>query len=248
MSTLSSATFTSNGSGATLLSPDASASSLASGMLGSALDVEALTPEQRQAEETKVINMIANGRDGLSCGCDSPEDALSPVGASSPIHEEVNLPAEMGKMSLQSHSNGEKHSENASGFAPVDLHLSPGAPPAKAVAKGSKEAFDRFTVPDRDALDGESQALSARALFDSRLILLVLSAAAKILVTAEGGDEISFGELIRQRERSIVCFLRHMWCGQCAQCTSASVFGFISFLLALVFDSPSLTPLRPLQM
>lgn len=41
------------------------------------------------------------------------------------------------------------------------------------------------------------------------------------MLVGEDGEAVSFGELVRSRGKVVVVFLRHLWCGLCAQYVTA---------------------------
>ncbi|GAA6002622.1 uncharacterized protein JCM10292_002936 [Rhodotorula paludigena] len=73
--------------------------------------------------------------------------------------------------------------------------------PHAPVKKPKKEPFERFKQPSED---------------DMR-------AAAQCELVDEDGEKITFGELIKSRRqrRTVIIFLRHAWCGLCAQYVEA---------------------------
>ncbi|BGP20038.1 hypothetical protein JCM10213v2_008173 [Rhodosporidiobolus nylandii] len=63
-----------------------------------------------------------------------------------------------------------------------------------------KEEFDRFVLPTPEAIE----------------------AASTCTLVGEGGVQVTFGQLLKQRQRKVVVvFLRHAWCGLCAQFVEA---------------------------
>ncbi|BGP27540.1 vacuolar fusion protein MON1 [Rhodotorula toruloides] len=87
-----------------------------------------------------------------------------------------------------------------------------------------KEKFERFVLPTEESMQ----------------------AASECELVGEGGQKVTFGELIKQRgQKVIVIFLRHAWCGLCAQYvealnrTSLSLVSLSATTFSTMFRSPS---------
>ncbi|KAK4053600.1 hypothetical protein OIO90_003839 [Microbotryomycetes sp. JL221] len=68
-----------------------------------------------------------------------------------------------------------------------------------ATTRMDKMPFDRFALPTKQQIE----------------------LAEKCLLIGESGQQVEFGELVRERGRVVVVFLRHFWCGLCAQYVKA---------------------------
>ncbi|GAA6021942.1 hypothetical protein JCM10207_002609 [Rhodosporidiobolus poonsookiae] len=70
----------------------------------------------------------------------------------------------------------------------------------KGEKRRSKEPFDRFSLPEKEAIE----------------------AARRCELLGEGGGSVTFDQLLRERKKKVVVvFLRHAWCGLCQQFVEA---------------------------
>lgn len=102
-------------------------------------------------------------------------------------------------------TSGESESENER-VVPVSCELE---------RTTTDPSFDRFSLPDEEALRGTYSLLLIGEVIYTKIYDIsgtgrILDAAECMLV-GESGQAVSFGDLIQQRRKVVVVFLRHMW-------------------------------------
>ncbi|KAK4702846.1 hypothetical protein P7C70_g3378, partial [Phenoliferia sp. Uapishka_3] len=100
---------------------------------------------------------------------------------------------------------------------------------SSASAKGS---FDRFGLPSEQSVLGAEHSFLLERGHQADFASLSLLEAGDCELVGESGSSVLFSTLVRERERVVVVFLRHLWCGLCQ-----------SYVVALKSASKSLSSL-----
>ncbi|ORY54367.1 hypothetical protein BCR35DRAFT_310361 [Leucosporidium creatinivorum] len=191
-STLSEATFTSNNNAHTLLPSHQPTRSKSESI------VEQLVKEREAECAPEGADEEAQRLDEKlrQMNLDAEGGGEQECGCASPTSPEVEGGAFEGLGGSQVENNGEMDEKN--GLSPPKFRKTSPRQSRDANTEGTGD-FDRFSLPALEAI----------------------KAASECRVVGESGETITFGDLVKSRGRVVVVFLRHLWCGLCAQYVTA---------------------------
>lgn len=207
-STLSEATFTSNSTNNTLLPPSPhplprqTLSDSIVEQLRKERDVEcapdARVELQAEGEEARLsqrlqrLDLKGEGGGGEECGCASP----------------VSPELEGGQFNSLGGS-GVGEATDGKGNEMLQPQGRP-ARPRRQSTSAVGVTFDQFGFPSAEAIQGK--LLKIHCSLVVLLTYLSYAAACQCLLAGESGETVPLGDLIKQRGKVIVVFLRHLWC------------------------------------